>query len=298
MYISYIRIVKCIGRKHCPSIIKRVLKHGKHGCRGSDHDTGLWVDDLQRMSKFVAELVDVRGCSCLELGPGNCMDFAYFMLLAGASSLIALDVQKLVTYDWQNEVEYKSLRDFVAREPNVLAAFAGNKSTENPRLAQNHLISRIVYAIYDGVNIPLPDGSVDFVYSNAVLEHVRQPEYLLRELARVLRSGGMMFHIIDLRDHAHCAPGVYGKAATTGDWLNFLRYSETLWNLMGEGTNRLRYPEWRMLFSKNGFRIEKEFLQRVPLHSCFDIRYVQKRWRSMSQSELSIAIAYVLASKT
>ena len=42
---------------------------------------------------------------------------------------------------------------------------------------------------YDGANIPLDDAGVDLVYSRQVFEHVRHPEPLLREVARVLRPG-------------------------------------------------------------------------------------------------------------
>lgn len=41
---------------------------------------------------------------------------------------------------------------------------------------------------YDGQSIPLPDASVDTVILVEVLEHVRQPEALMREVARVTRG--------------------------------------------------------------------------------------------------------------
>jgi SAM-dependent methyltransferase len=44
--------------------------------------------------------------------------------------------------------------------------------------------------LYDGVNLPFRDDSVPLIYSNQVLEHVRHPEPLLREVARVLQPGG------------------------------------------------------------------------------------------------------------
>ena len=48
------------------------------------------------------------------------------------------------------------------------------------------------FVTYDGTTIPLEDGSVDLVYSSQVLEHVRDPEGHLREIARVLRPGGRL----------------------------------------------------------------------------------------------------------
>jgi len=43
---------------------------------------------------------------------------------------------------------------------------------------------------YDGVNIPFPNESFDLVYCHQVMEHVRYPERLLKEVCRVLVLGG------------------------------------------------------------------------------------------------------------
>jgi SAM-dependent methyltransferase len=43
----------------------------------------------------------------------------------------------------------------------------------------------------DGAQLEYPNASLDFVISNSVLEHVDDLEALLREVGRVLRSGGM-----------------------------------------------------------------------------------------------------------
>ncbi|PND29932.1 class I SAM-dependent methyltransferase [Achromobacter pulmonis] len=44
---------------------------------------------------------------------------------------------------------------------------------------------------FNGVEIPFDDESFDIVYSNQVFEHVRHPEDLLKEVARVLVRGGL-----------------------------------------------------------------------------------------------------------
>ena len=64
----------------------------------------------------------------------------------------------------------------------------------------------------------MPSGCVDFIFSQAVLEHVRKAEFedTLRELGRILKPDGVMSHKVDLRDHLDHA-------------LNNLRFSEALW---------------------------------------------------------------------
>jgi SAM-dependent methyltransferase len=47
------------------------------------------------------------------------------------------------------------------------------------------------FVAFDGVRLPFGDGSFGAVYCKQVLEHVREPEPLLREVTRVLRPGGL-----------------------------------------------------------------------------------------------------------
>jgi SAM-dependent methyltransferase len=45
--------------------------------------------------------------------------------------------------------------------------------------------------LYDGVNLPFDDDSIPLIYTNQVMEHVRHPEALLRDIRRVLSPGGL-----------------------------------------------------------------------------------------------------------
>ncbi len=46
------------------------------------------------------------------------------------------------------------------------------------------------FVTFDGERLPFDDSSFDFVYCKQVMEHVRRPETLVREVARVLVPGG------------------------------------------------------------------------------------------------------------
>ena len=45
--------------------------------------------------------------------------------------------------------------------------------------------------LFDGVNLPFADASVDVVFCKQVLEHVERPDALVPDVARVLRPGGV-----------------------------------------------------------------------------------------------------------
>lgn len=96
----------------------------------------------------------------------------------------------------------------------------------------------------------IPDASVDFIFSQAVLEHVRHAEFeeFIRQMRRVLRSDGVCSHRIDLRDHL-------------GGALNNLRFSSRVWESKfmaksGFYTNRFSYSEMLEIFRCNGFNVD------------------------------------------
>ncbi len=92
-------------------------------------------------------------------------------------------------------------------------------------------------------------GSVDLIFSQAVLEHVRKHEFAetMRECRRVLSPNGVASHQVDLKDHL-------------GGGLNNLRFNEKIWESdffvqSGFYTNRIRYSEMLKLFKDAGFSV-------------------------------------------
>ena len=47
------------------------------------------------------------------------------------------------------------------------------------------------FVSYDGVRIPFKNDSIDMIYCHQVFEHVEKPHLLIREISRVLKSGGV-----------------------------------------------------------------------------------------------------------
>jgi SAM-dependent methyltransferase len=65
-------------------------------------------------------------------------------------------------------------------------------------LADSNYAANRVYPIvdYDGIHIPLPDGSFDVVFSSNVLEHVPDLGRLHAEIKRTLKPSGICVHVL------------------------------------------------------------------------------------------------------
>jgi SAM-dependent methyltransferase len=89
----------------------------------------------------------------------------------------------------------------------------------------------------DAKALPLDDASVDIVLSGGLLEHFREPLPILREMARVLRPGGLFYADIvprkvslyrwaereRMEHHEHMAEGIYESALPKSAWARLVR---------------------------------------------------------------------------
>lgn len=73
-------------------------------------------------------------------------------------------------------------------------------------------------------SIPVPDGSVDFVFANMYLHHVEDPPGAIREMARVLKPGGKLV-LTDLDQHDY----EFLRTEQHDRWLGFDRDDVTTW---------------------------------------------------------------------
>jgi hypothetical protein len=214
------------------------------------------------------------GFVALELGPGDSAFSAVIAAAYGARRTYLIDVD-----------------DFACRDVELyldMARFLRHRGLPAPDLTGVRSLDEVLARcsagyLTDGVASlrQLPDGSIDFSWSHAVLEHVRKAELpvMLRELHRVTALGGASSHVIDLEDHlAHA--------------LNNLRFPEGVWEsrLFAESgfyTNRMRRSQLLELFQSTGFEIEvvaEDRWERLPTSRAA----LAEEFRRLEEDELGV----------
>jgi len=102
----------------------------------------------------------------------------------------------------------------------------------------------------DEIGKNIKKDSVDYIVSNAVLEHVDDLDLLFKNLKKVLSPEGKMYHKIDLRCH--------NKFKKYGE-LYFHSFSDAMWHEMGGNIghpNRKLVEDYVDLFQRFGLRFE------------------------------------------
>lgn len=183
------------------------------------------------------------GFVALELGPGDSFVSAIIANAYGASKCYMVDAGNFAVG------EIKAYQHLIA---NLGSAGIGVSKVEGCTSIEQ-LLERVggVY-LTNGLQSlrSIPDDSVDFIWSQAVLEHVRVGEFddTMNELRRILRPNGIASHRIDLKDHL-------------GGALNNLRFSTKLWEKdwmakSGFYTNRIRFHNMIDKFENAGFSVD------------------------------------------
>jgi len=216
-----------------------------------------------------------KGFVALELGPGDSLFSALVTYAFNASTTYLVDVGRYVSYDIG---DYQIMADFLANQ---------NLSVPHiPRASSLHDLLKMVDAHYEVEGIHslrnIADASVDFIWSQAVLEHVFRDQFgeTLYELHRILRPDGVCSHSIDLKDHLNGG-------------LNNLRFASSLWESdfmrkSGFYTNRIRYSEMLNQFKMAGFNsqvLKVERWRQMPLSH----GKMAKEFRNLSEDDLLIS---------
>lgn len=184
----------------------------------------------------------IAGKTIVEIGPGDSIASAIIAHAYGAKSIL-IDAGSFAK---NTPDDYRSLCESLA-----------NKRLQVPNLSQISSIDELLVAcegryLTKGIAswTEITDESVDLIFSQAVLEHIRRHEFLTlqQHCWRVLKPGGVASHRVDLQDHL-------------GGALNNLRFSEKRWESnffvrSGFYTNRIQMHDMLQQFTDAGFAVD------------------------------------------
>ena len=236
--------------------------------------TAGFIDTSQPVPRF-AEREDF---AMLEIGPGDSLASGIAAHALGARRSILIDVGDFATREashYQAIVAHLAQRGYSRPGPGP---GPGSLDDVGPLLE-----ACAVRYLTEGVDslATLPSSSIDFCFSNAVLEHIAKADFgrLAREMRRVLRPDGVCVHRVDFMDHL-------------GGGLNNLRFSEETWEgalfaKSGFYTNRIRPQAMRELFEAAGFACEITRVARWPAVP-INRRSLDPSFRDLSDEELRV----------
>lgn len=199
--------------------------------------SGAVLDTTAAVPTFISKTGDFN---VLELGPGDSLFSAVIASSLGASSTYLVDAGDFATKDMS---AYADLDTFL-RSKGQQTPLRGIPDSL-PALLDTCRARYLTGGVHSLAS--LSADSVDFCFSNAVLEHIPKADFqqLARELFRILKSDGVCVHRVDLKDHL-------------GGALNNLRFSEDRWEgplfrNSGFYTNRIRFTDMVEIFKQAGF---------------------------------------------
>lgn len=191
------------------------------------------------------------GFTVLELGPG---DTLFSMLIARAYGAARCYLVDSDSYALKSVYSYKSMANWLQGRGLDVPDITGCTTLQEVlRACDAQYLTCGLQSLKE-----IPDSSVDFIFSQAVLEHIRRGDFLetMQECRRILRPSGICSHRVDLKDHL-------------GGALNNLRFSSNSWEgkfMANSGfyTNRIRYGQMLDLFVESRLRPSVIEARRFP----------------------------------
>lgn len=191
------------------------------------------------------------GFVALELGPGDSLSSGLIARTCGASKTYLVDVGPFASPDVGVYKRLESYLRGLGLQPPILDSCS---TLDDVKQACG-----IEYLTEGLASLgKVPSQSVDFIWSHAVLPHVRRHDFLptFVELRRIQRPGGVSSHTMAMSD-------------ILGGNLNDLRFSSRVWESpfmvkSGFYTNRIRYNELMSIFHQAGFEPQTLDVRRWP----------------------------------
>lgn len=315
-FISEARISAVIAGnlKRIP-LLRKILPRKTGGSINARYCYSVWLRHLYFLSRFNGEKVPVR---VAELGPGDSLGIGLAAILSGSERYYALDIIKY----WDPSRNISMLEDLLllfnskAKIPDnkefpnispvpgdyrfpseILTEGILKQSLEPSRIEKirNELCRRddnentmIKFKIPWSSSEAIEAGSVDLIFSQAVLQHVDDLETTYSSMKDWLDTEGLISHTVSFRSHG-----------LTRSWNGYWTISDTLWNIIRGGRiyaiNRFPLSKHRKLLEKNGFSI---LFEKICTNSNrFKRSDLAKKYQKLTDEDLITSGVYYIARK-
>ena len=282
----------------------------------------LW---LRHLSILNENGLDVNPSTVAELGPGDSIGVGLMALLTGSKKYRALDVinhtvlkQNIGLVDelialLQNREDIPNDEEFPRVNPRLESYDFPSKIVTKERMIDQlskDRVSKLKYNLSHNVDddsnsigyfcpwldpAVINEGSIDMIFSQAVLEHVNDLNETYKAMFLWLKRGGVMSHQIDFKSHS-----------TSKNWNGHWAYSDYEWNILNGGGNHLINREPLSthieLLKENGFNV----ISVIPVKNFPSDKYngsikrknLSKRFKELSNDDFSTCGAYILSVKS
>lgn len=252
-----------------------------------------------------------------EIGPGDSIGIGLAALISGAEKYYGFDIvdyasveKNLKVFDelvslFKNKQDIPGVNEFPRIHPGLSDYTFPNHLLSDDRLhsvLNDHRLNLIRQSIvnvnatgsmiqykvpwYDS-NI-LEKGSVDMIFSQAVLEHVDDLNLAYERMYDWLKIGGVMSHEIDFKSH--------GSAS---EWNGHWTYSDFIWKVVkGKRPyliNRLPYSQHIKFMKEVGFKVVCDMTHQMP--SKITRSDLAPRFKNMQTADLTTSVAFIQSSK-
>lgn len=142
---------------------------------------------------------------------------------------------------------------------------AGTRSYDDRIVCIDGYGYKSVHVVCDLAALPFADGSIDGLISEAVLEHVPDPEKHVAEMLRVLRPGGRVHCYFPFMQAFHASPHDYSRRTIPGLLHLFEEFTDCRTRVAGGPTSGLVWTLQEWLAIAGSFGSERLYRALVPL---------------------------------